>query len=967
MTRSLEIRVLGQFEATVDGRPAPVTGSKQDALLALLALGRGRVVAVDALVDALWGANLPALPRNALQHHVMRLRAALGHDAIVATPEGYALKQDSVDAVDFEELLAAARRALREGDPRGAADAVARGLALWRGPALRGLPNTPWVTAEARRLEALRVDALEEEFEAALALGEHAELAPRIRGALAESAFRERLWGQLMLALYRSGRQADALEAFHEARRVLSEELGLEPTSELQRLQKAILTHDPAVAAAPVSPRRRGNLPAPITSFVGREHELAHVLVLLGERRLVTITGPPGVGKSRLALEAARSLEKEMPDGVWLVDLARAGGAADVAGLVADALEVRGTRRLERVTARLRDMRAILVLDGCGRVVQEAARIASTVLAECPGVRVLATSREVLHVAGETRVNLAPLALPEPGAADGRGSVALDLFVERARAARTGFELDLGAASLVGEICRRLDGLPLAIELAAARVNVLGLSEILSSLDRRFALLESAQLPEESRALEALVAWSYDLLHADEKTLLHQIAVHRGGASLPALIAAAAEHGLDRPTVTHLLGMLADKSVVSVSFPDGDARYDLLDTVRDYALERLAQSGALAAARKAHTDYFASLAEAAKTELRGPDWLASIRRLQLENDNFSAALTYAREAPDPDVALRLGASLGWYFALAERVSEGRRFLALALASAADDSPLHLRIELLAFLCYLAAEEADLAAAVEAGERGLALAEGGATSFEVGLVRMALSSALFRSGDRERAAKLAERARAAFEAHGDRWGVAAAVLVGATGAARAGDDAAVAALTADFARHAEAIGYTAFQVPAALLEAWVAERLDEPERAVDAYRRALELSERVGFPDHASFALAGLGSIAYSTRDLRRAEELTRRALEVAEAASESWLAAHARVRLARVLEAHGDPDTAESLYRSVLDWSEKPWPHRARESLFVALAGDPADAAALARPGDPQPSALDSRELARRP
>ena len=350
MQELLEIRLLGPFEVLARGTLADVGGSKRQALLAMLALRQGRVVDVDALVDGLWGEELPAAPRNALHHHIARLRAALGEESIVGSPDGYALKGAHVDAVRFEELLAETRSALRDGDVPAAADAVASALALWRGPALQGLTGTAWFSAEARRLETLRVDALEEDFEVRLALGEHRELTPALRAALADNPFRERLWGQLMLALYRSGRQADALETFQEARRVLADELGLEPGPELRRLQEAILAHDPAIAAVPVDRRRRGNLPAPSTSFVGREDELGQVAGALHEHRLVTLTGPPGVGKSRLAVETARSLEHEFPDGIWLVDFARAGGAADAVRLLAHAVDVRGSDPLARVT-----------------------------------------------------------------------------------------------------------------------------------------------------------------------------------------------------------------------------------------------------------------------------------------------------------------------------------------------------------------------------------------------------------------------------------------------------------------------------------------------------------------------------------------------------------------------------------------------------------------------------------------
>ncbi|MGZ4256902.1 MAG: BTAD domain-containing putative transcriptional regulator [Gaiellaceae bacterium] len=932
MQKPLEIRLLGPFEVIAGGTPADVGGSKRQALLAMLALRQGRVVGVDDLVDGLWGEELPAAPRNALHHHIARLRAALGESSIAGSTDGYALEDARVDAVRFEELLAETRGALRDGDVSSAADAVELALVLWRGPALQGLTGTAWFSAEARRLDALRLDALEEQFETALALGENRELIAPLRSALADDPFRERLWGQLMLALYRSGRQAEALETFQEARRVLDEELGLEPGPGLRQLQESILAHDPAIAAVPVGRRRRGNLPAPTTAFVGREEELDQVAKLLREHRLVTLTGPPGVGKSRLALETARSLEGEFPEGVWVVDFARAGGADDGVRLLASALDARGSDPLARVASRLRHGSVLLVLDACEHVLGEAARIASTLLAECPGLRMLATSRETLHVASEVRVPVAPL-----------GGAAVELFLERARAARPGFEPDAGDAALAVEIGRRLEGLPLAIELAAARLNVLGLAELASMLDGRATLLRDSPAGDPTRtALETLVDWSYDLLHGDEKTVVQQLAVHRGGASLASLAAAAAGHGLNEATVAYLVSALVDKSIVSASFSDGSARYDMLDAVREYVIDRLAAGDGLAAARAAHAEFFAALAEDAWVGLRGPDWLRWVGRLELENDNFWGALAYAREAPDPAVAARLG-TLGWHFALAERVSEGRRFLDLALAVCGDDAPL----ELLAVLCYLAAEELDNEAALSAGKRALGLATNAGMPQQLGLAQLTLALALAQSGDGEQADAMAQDAYATLDAAGDDWGAAASSLIRATGAAGAGDVATVAALAAAVRRHSDAIDYDAFRVPALLFEAWVAERKDDGAAAVEAYRSAFELSERVGFGDHGAFALAGLGAGALAGGDLREAEDLEQQALATAEAAQAPWPAAHARVQLARIAAAAGDADGAERLYRDVLDWSEAPRPHQARESLFLALAGSPATAALL--------------------
>jgi predicted ATPase/DNA-binding SARP family transcriptional activator len=946
MVDVLELRLLGPLEVRLGGRPVEVSGGKRHGLLAVLGLRHGRVVAVDELIDALWGEELPAVPRNALQHHVARLRAALGQESIVGSSDGYALADASIDAARFEELLAEARGALREGDAQAGAESIELALAFWRGPALQGLTETEWLGAEARRLEALRVDALEERFEAALALGERREIVSALRATLDENPFRERLWGQLMLALYRGGRQVDALETFQDARRVLAEQLGLEPGPELRRLQEAILAHDPAIAAVPVAARRRGNLPSPMTSFVDREREMAEVMALLREHRLVTLTGPPGVGKSRLALEGVRLLESDLRDGAWLVELARAGGAAGVERVLADAVEARGPDPLARVISRLRDAEAILVLDACEHALANAAHVASAVLPECPGVRVLATSREVLHLAGEVPVTLKPLQAPQAAATDGSDSPAVQLFAARARAARPGFELTAEAVPVVAEIARWVDGLPLAIELAAARINVLGLAELSSLVAHRLALLRGRSQSDPIRtALLGLVEWSYELLHPDEKALLHHLAVHRGGASLSSLLAVAAKDGLDDGTVTSLLAALVSKSIISVSFPAEEARYDLLDTVRDYALERLAEHGGLAAARAAHAEHFATMADAARSGLRGRDWLNCVRRLELDNDNLWAALTYARDAPDPAVAIRLGAPLGWYFSLANRVSEGRRFLQIALDTTTDDAPPNLRIELLAFLCFLATEELDFDAAVEAGERALALGASTPAPLESALLRVTLAIALTHSGDFKRATAFADEARAGYHKARDDWGVAVSSLVRAGVATGTGDVCTVAAMAATGRRHSEAIGYDAFLPAAMLFEAWVADRRNDREAAADAYRRALEVSHRAGLRDHAAFALAGLGAVALARGDVSRAEQLERRALSAAEAARAPWVAAHARVQLGRALAAAGDIDTAEKLYHNVVQWSETERPHEPRETQFIAIAGSPATGA----------------------
>jgi predicted ATPase len=559
---------------------------------------------------------------------------------------------------------------------------------------------------------------------------------------------------------------------------------------------------------------------------------------------------------------------------------------------------------------------------------------------------VLTTSREALSLVGEVRVSVEPLPVASAESSTAAESPAVQLFAARARAARPAFQLTPESASLAADIARRVDGLPLAIELAAARVNVLGLAELHSIVERRLALLDGAPALQPARdALHDLVEWSYDLLHGDEKALLHQLAVHRGGASPPSLRAIAAKHGLDDAMVTYLLQALVDKSIVSVAFPGDEPRYDLLDTVREYALAHLQATGGLQDARKAHAEYFAALAEQAHAGLRGLGWPAWLTRLEQEHDNLWAALAYARDAPDPPVAARLAAGLGWYFGIADRVSEGRDYTEAALALA-EDMPPALHVELLSYLCYFATEAGDLAAALGAGERGLALAATEDVPEARAMVALALAFAETCAGEPARAVALAEDARTRFEELGNRWGEGLSAFNGALGALGQGDLEAADALVADAVRLND--GYDIGAVPAALIEGWLAERRGDTAAAAAAYRRALAASERAGFTDHASFALVGLGGLAFESGDFAEAETSYRRALTVAGEASAPLLVAQAKTRLAQLLEAAGDADAASTLYVDVLEWSEEPRRHGAREALFVALAGNPAAAASAA-------------------
>jgi predicted ATPase len=551
----------------------------------------------------------------------------LGADAaITSSGAGYALEVagDDVDATRFERLANEGHEALERGATRRAALRLRSALEIWRGPAFAGDSDEGVLRTEAQRLEDLHVSALEDRIEADLALGEAAELVDELEGLVRDYPYRERLWRQLMLALYRAERQTDALGVYRRARHLLDEELGLEPGEELQRLEQAILRHE-VPAARP--PEERHNLPAPVSSFVGRETELADIDRLLGTRRLVTLSGVGGVGKTRLALEAASRALGESPDGVFLVDLSALTERALVDRQIANVLDIReqpGAPLVEQLLVRLRDADLLIVLDNCEHLRETCADLCGRLLASCPRLRVLATSREALGVPGEVDYPVPPLPVPSSGADpdDLRASEAVRLFLARASDAQARRSDAPEALATAARICRDLDGLPLAIELAAARAKAFSFEEIASRLDDRFQFLVSWRRlsPARHRTLRATMDWSYELLSDDERRLLDRLAVFAGGFTLVD-VAAVCLDGLDGGA-DDLVARLVEASLIVPEEREGETRYRLLETVRQYAAERLETNEETVAVQRRHADHFLTVAESAETrgagQLRGP-------------------------------------------------------------------------------------------------------------------------------------------------------------------------------------------------------------------------------------------------------------------------------------------------------------------------------------------------------------
>jgi predicted ATPase/DNA-binding SARP family transcriptional activator len=628
----MRVVLLESVRVVADGRESAVGGPLVRALLARLALAPGRMVTTRALAEALWPEDPPRHTRPALQSLVSRLRRALPSDGTLRSEaDGYRLDLPpaAVDARRFEHLADQGRRLLRSGDAAGAAEHLAAALDLWRGAPLADLGAFPFAAAEAERLEGRRLGVWEDRAEADLILGaEPGALVSTLEPLVAAHPLRERPRGLLIRALAADGRRPEALAAYESYRALLAEELGTGPGPELRELHLAVLREDTARLTPP------GNLRTPLTSFVGREAERRLLGARMADHRLVTLVGPGGVGKTRLATTVA----PDLADHVWLVELAPVTDPADVPRAAARALGLRLSGDvLTRLAEALSAVDAVLVLDGCEHVLPAAAHLAEDLLGRCPGLRVLATSREPLGITGEAPTPVRPM---EP-------DTAARLFTERARAVRPGFT----PTDEVESVCRRLDGLPLAIELAAVRLRAMPFDVLTERLADRLALLSggSRTAPPRHRTLRGVVAWSWDLLTGAERSAAERLSVFLGGCT-----ARTAERA---GVAEDLLYSLVDKSLMET---DG-TRFRMLDTIRAFGLERLERNGALDTARASHAAALLDLALTAEPHLRGAGQAEWTARLMAEHHDLLAALDHTVRTGDAASAVRLGAALAQFW------------------------------------------------------------------------------------------------------------------------------------------------------------------------------------------------------------------------------------------------------------------------------------------------------------------
>ncbi|MFD0901824.1 BTAD domain-containing putative transcriptional regulator [Actinomadura sediminis] len=994
--------VLGPLAVWTDeGTRVRVPELKVRALLAAVLVRPGHAVPADRLADDLWAGRPPGNPVNTLQTKVSQLRRVLeraepGAKGLVRFEAGgylLAVEPEAVDAGRFAALLARARAS---ADTRTRAALLSDALALWRGPAFADFADDAFARTAAAALEEQRLTALEEQAEARLDLGEHGILAGELADLVAAHPWRERLRAAHLRALFRAGRQSDALARYADYRTRLADELALDPGPELAAVHQAILEQAPELAGsappATSAAHPRTNLPAVPSELVGRERDVEEVRERLDRSRLVTLTGPGGVGKTSLALAVAAGAAGAHPDGVWLVEVGSCGGVPDLADSVAATLEIRegaaGTGDpVERLAAALRGRNLLLVLDNCERLVDAAATLVGRLLRDAAGLRVLATCREPLAVSGEAVHAVRPLPVPAPGTADPaalRRSAAVRLFVGRAADAAPGFALDARNAEAVATVCRRLDGLPLALELAAARVRALGVGELARRMDDRFRVLGGGgrrDAPARQRTLRAVIDWSWDLLDGPERTVLRRLAVHPDSCTLDAATVVCGEDDpAAGPDVLDVLARLVDRSLVVAAEGPGGTRYRLLESVAAYCVERLREAGDLEPARRRHAAYYTALAERAWPSLHGPDQRRLLLRLDAEAANLRRALATAAECGDAGQALRLANALSWPWFLRGRYGEAHRMLetALEVPAAAERD-----------------EHAAARAQAAAWRAGLALFTGGkregtgieawrdmaaAGSTEAARARAAwfLAHAHVHFGNLSVSRELAAEAMAGARAADDPWTLAAVLSTRAVHALFSGDLARVRRDGAESLRVFEELGDRWGRLAASGHLAALAGINGDYDEATRLHRDALHAAEDLGLWSDVSEHLAGLGRIALLRGDDAQAAELHERALRLAREQSDVGGQEYAAVGLGLLARRRHRLDDAERHLLPWLEWNRTLDADQGRALIlaelgFVAeLRGDAGRArvlhleglAAARRMGDPRAVALAVEGLA---
>lgn len=976
MVSGVRLDVLGPLEVSVDGEDVGIRRGIPRAIVVALVLRAREVVSAQALADLVWVDDQPRNPVNALQLQISYLRKRLGSATVgqplVTRPGGYALMvdDDNIDARRFERLVRDAA-SLASTDPVASLAKYESARGLWRGAAYADVLGEPFVVGEATRLEEMRLAALEERNDLLLTLGRHAELVAELSPLVNEHPLRERLQAQLLLALYRAGRQADALRAFGQARTVLVDELGIEPSPDLRRLEQQILNQDPDldweppvvehpfdVSPAPGSPhsspvvsaRSGGGLPMPVTALVGRQVETAKVRQLLGRSRVVTLTGPGGGGKSRLALEVAHEVGAETAgpvSDVWFVDLGPIDDPEQVAATVAAAMGIPtlpGEDAAAAVAASLATRRVLLVLDTCEHVIGGAASLVGHVLRVARDVVVLATSRRPLGVNGEIAWPVPPLALAPPdvaGVNDALSYPAIALFVDRAAAVRPDYELTEADLSDVVAICLALDGLPLAIELAASRADMLSPGAIRQRLEHRFDLLVDGarDVAPRQQTLRAAVDWSADLLDEEHRRFFARLSVFPATFDLDAAAAVAAEPEGHDPF--RMLTDLVRQSMITVPGPD---RFRLLDTLRAYAAELLADLDADATGNR-HAGHYLALAERGEIAIRGADQRHGLELLRAAVPQHRAALEWLLSTGDGERAARLAGALGWFWVLDGMLADAHHHLGQIVELPGLSDPVRAKVSWT--LALTAGSLGDLQRCRTLGALTAELGRAVGDDAIIGYGLNAEAVALWGTGELDQSAALHEQAIGHFEAGGDVWGIGVCTVLRARTAVDA-DSPSAADLTSRALEAARRTG-DAHIVGLALEQlARVALNDGDPERASAFVEESLAAHEDIGYAEGMLSSLHLLGRAELADGVPIKAREHHLRALGIAVGIGHAAGTIEALDGLAVVAIALGDTARASRLALVVeSERTARNLPRRADEcAMFDSLVVDPTTQAA---------------------
>lgn len=888
----MRFRVLGPLRAERQRRPVDLGGPKQRTLLAALLIHDGERVATDRLIEATWGDDPPDTAAKTLQKYVSQLRKQVG-DALVTRVGGYAVEveDDHVDVKQFEALLSKAR----ESRPANRIELIEEALELWHGEPYQELDD-PTSVAERTRLSELRMSATEDLMQARLDLGDHDRIVGRLGALVSEHPLRERLWGQLMMSLYLSGRQSEALRAYQRLRHILGQELGIEPSPEIQELEDRILRHDPTLSP-PAVVKPRSNLRPALTSFVGRSDELTEVCEMLASTRLVTLVGPAGSGKTRLAKEVAAGRLADFVDGAWFVDLAPLTSPDQVADAIASPLGVGGQaeRSTERVLKEyLQGRPLLLVIDNCEHLVTKVGTLIAELLEIDLDLTVLATSRERLGVPGEVVFEVPPLPVPED-AEDVERYDSVRLFLDRAGAVDPHFRLTATNADSVAEVCRRLDGIPLAVELAAARVRSIPPSELVSHLDQRFRILTSPLRTTQPRhhSLQAAVDWSYQLLDRVEQTLFRRLSVFRGGFDLESVMRVCCFDLLDPAQTTSVLIELVDRSLVTVDqSSEGQVRYGLLETLREYGRDSMDAAEATAL-RDSHAAYCRELSEHEAARMRGPAQQDAIRRLSVEHDNLRAALRWT-STHDTDTAVRLAIALADYWDSVGPRAEGHEWLERAVVLSDSLTP-ELRVSVRLAACELFSSAHASYSRSYAEE---AVAEARRIGDELGEARAlrALCWALVLGEQPEQAALYGRHALRILERHGDPW---------------------EAGLCLERIAEAE---------------------YPDPERAIADLKRSVALYRKVGDRNRESGVLRKLAVfMSQGLGDTQTAAKYAAEAVAICEEVGNLHNRAHAQLEYGRIIRRLGDPGRAIEVLEEAFEQLNKSGDERCSVHTLTAL------------------------------